>query len=218
MFKINWLRNFLQNPESIWNFIPKLLFSKLGGLSLLLSCNYNVEKLPVQLSRFHKQILLAWLLMYKHSFSPHTYVIWNNCNILYKSKSLLFQNWIDKGIVYVKQLFKKEGFLMNYVEFLNTYYFPVTPKEFSIVMDAVPSGVLSLFKGYTASDLIIPVSVSETVVGKICFSSTPSTRNRKIRALFQKNIISVPYVTHHWRTYVNNISWEKVWTLPYRFL
>jgi len=41
-FKINWLRHFLCNPNSIWNFIPNYYFSKLGGLPFLLVCNYNI--------------------------------------------------------------------------------------------------------------------------------------------------------------------------------
>lgn len=217
-FKVNWLRSLLSNPKSIWNFIPNFIFSKLGGLLLLLRCNYNVEKLPIQLSKYHKQMLLAWLLLFKHSFSPHSFLIWNNQNILYKNKSLFFSNWADKGIVYVKQLFNNDGNLLNYSEFLNAYQFPVTPKEFCVVMDAIPNGVLTLFKGFHSFDTSFePVPVTETAVGKICFSASPINRNRKIRSLFQKSIVTVPYVIHYWRSYVKNINWEKVWTLPNKF-
>lgn len=89
-FKINWAKFFLKNPTSIWNFIPHHIFSRFGGLHFILSCNYNVEKLPVKLSVFHKQVLLAWTLIYKHNFSPHRYIIWNNRDILVKNKSLFF--------------------------------------------------------------------------------------------------------------------------------
>jgi len=81
-FKINWLRNFLNNPSSLWNIIPNYIFSKVGGLNFLLLCNYNVMKIPLKLSNFHKQMLLAWSLIYKHNFSPHRYYLWNNKDIL----------------------------------------------------------------------------------------------------------------------------------------
>lgn len=217
-FKINWLRNFLSNPDSVWNFIPKFIFSHLGGLSLLLKCNYDSEKLPVKLSKFHKQMLLAWYLMYNHSFSPHTFPIWNNRNILYKNRSLFFSNWVEYGIVYVKQLFNANDNLMTYSEFLNTYKFPVTPKDFCIVFDAIPSGVVSLFKGYSSTTVRInPIPVSETAIGKICFSSPSAKCNRIIRRLFQKKVVTIPYITHHWRTYVPNIPWDKVWTLSFQY-
>ena len=56
-FKINWLKQFIKNPSSIWNFIPNFIFSKFGGLNFLLLCNYNVEKIPSKLSNFG---VLVW--------------------------------------------------------------------------------------------------------------------------------------------------------------
>jgi len=53
-------------------------------------CNYNINKIPIKLSNFHKHMLLAWSLLFKHNFSPHRYYIWNNKDILYKNKSLFF--------------------------------------------------------------------------------------------------------------------------------
>lgn len=70
-FKINWLRQFINNPTSLWNFIPNYIFSKISGLNFLLLCNYNISKIPIKLSSFHKHMILAWSLLFKHNFSPH---------------------------------------------------------------------------------------------------------------------------------------------------
>lgn len=35
-FKINWIKRYLKNPTALWNFIPNLVFTKLGGLYFLL--------------------------------------------------------------------------------------------------------------------------------------------------------------------------------------
>lgn len=43
--KINWLRSFLKN--SFWTHIPSRVFTKLGGINLLLRCDYDQKKLPV---------------------------------------------------------------------------------------------------------------------------------------------------------------------------
>ncbi len=112
-FKINWLRNYLKKTSSIWNIIPAYEFSQLGGLHFLLLCSYSIEKIPVALSNFHKQALLAWSI-FKHNFSPTSYFIWNNKNICYKHKSLFFENWFKNGINQVSQLFYQNGFLFTY--------------------------------------------------------------------------------------------------------
>ncbi len=45
------------------------------------------------------------------------YYIWNNCNILYKHKSIFMKTWFDKGILLVGQLLNSQGYLMTYDEF-----------------------------------------------------------------------------------------------------
>ncbi len=47
-FKINWLKQYLTNPDSLWNILPNIVFSKMGGLPFLLLCNYNITKLPLK--------------------------------------------------------------------------------------------------------------------------------------------------------------------------
>ncbi len=95
-FKINWLRNYLKKTSSIWNIIPAYVFSQLGGLNFLLLCSYSIEKIPVALSNFHKQALLAWPMIFKHNFSPTSYFIWNNKNTCYKHKSLFLRTGIKR--------------------------------------------------------------------------------------------------------------------------
>lgn len=141
-FKINWIKWYLECPTNLWNFIPHYVFSSVGGLQFLLVCTYNIEKIPVKLSSFHKQMLLAWSLIYKHNFTPHRFYIWNNRYILYKNKSLFFQKWYDNNILLVNQLFNQCGQLYNYTEFIHHFGIPISPKDFSIVFDAIPSAVI----------------------------------------------------------------------------
>ncbi len=78
IFKINWIKHCLAQSKSIWFHIPSLFFEKCGGLSFLLSCDLKYSKLPIKLSNFHKQSLEAWKLAFKHNFSPHSCILWNN--------------------------------------------------------------------------------------------------------------------------------------------
>ena len=216
-FKINWIKQFLHNPASIWNFIPKFVFSTIGGLEYVLLSDYKIERLPLILSNFHKQMLLAWSLIYKHNFSPHRCFIWNNQHIKYKNKSLFLNSWFDKNIILVTQLLNDNGNLLNYTEFLIKYGIPVTPKDFAIVMDAVPSGILTLLRG-AGNPVCPPLDPILTTVGHMCFSVAPKKRNYLIRSLFQSDNTSTPYVMQYWSNIVNDLNWTQIWNLPYKYL
>ncbi len=97
-------------------------------------------------------MLLSWLLIYKHIFSPNKCIICNNRYITFKHKTLFFQKWVDNGIIFVKQLFNENGHPYTYVEFLQRYNIPIIPKEYCIVFDAISSGLKCLFKGTVNND------------------------------------------------------------------
>lgn len=56
ILKINWIKRFLKNPNSLWNIVPIFIFEKLGKTTFLLQCPYSIIRLPVKLSNFHKQL------------------------------------------------------------------------------------------------------------------------------------------------------------------
>lgn len=201
----------------MWNFIPKFVFDQIGGLPFLLVCSYKINKIPVKLSNFHKQVLLAWNLIYKHNFSPQRYYIWNNGDILCKKKSFFLKNWFDKSIFLVSQLINTEGSLMSHDEFTTYYDFPVTAKEFALVMGAIPHGSVTLCRGSFPSDVSL-VNLDDAPCGKVCFSTTHKNNNKAIRSLFQNEIVTKPYVITYWSNFVSNIPWLKVWALPHKYL
>ncbi len=61
-FEINWIKKCVINPDSICFFIPQNIFKTVGGLDFILSGNFLPYKLPIKLSKFHEQALLAWKL------------------------------------------------------------------------------------------------------------------------------------------------------------
>lgn len=121
--KVNWLKQIVKNPNSIWCFIPSHILSKLGGIHFFLSCNYNIDKIPAKLAEFHRQAFLSWSLIHKHNYSPHRYYIWNNKDIIYKHKSLYLKHWFDNGIILVDQLFNLNGFFFYLWSFWHSIRF-----------------------------------------------------------------------------------------------
>lgn len=147
-FKVKWLKKYLEKPTSIWNFIPHNIFLQIGGLKFLMSCNYDVTKLPVKLSKFHQQALLAWRLCYVHNFSPHKDILWNNKNITIKQKSLFKANWFERGVIFVADLFDEQGNLYNYESLLNATSIPIKHREYCEVIRAIPPGMKLLMKSH----------------------------------------------------------------------
>ncbi len=104
-FKLNWLRNCLKKDNSRWFFIPQCIFQKCGGLSFLLRCNFLPGKLQIKLSKFHQQVLLAWKCSFHQSFSPHKMLLWNNCLITSRNKSLFLHSKFERNIYFVIDMF-----------------------------------------------------------------------------------------------------------------
>lgn len=88
---------------------------------------------------------MFWLIIYKHIFSQNKCLIWNNKDIRSKNKTLFIDCWVKNGILFVTQLLNEKGHLLTYTEFLNGI--PLTLKEFVVVLDAIPSGLLKLMQG-----------------------------------------------------------------------
>ncbi len=116
VFKINWITQYLKKKDNMWHTFPNFLFKSVGGLEFLLKCNYCIDKIPVKLARFHQQALMAWVLAYKHNFSPRRYYIWNNKYILYKHKSLFLNVWFENNIFLISQLMNSDGVLLSHTQ------------------------------------------------------------------------------------------------------
>uniref|UniRef100_A0A3P9KVS8 Reverse transcriptase zinc-binding domain-containing protein n=1 Tax=Oryzias latipes TaxID=8090 RepID=A0A3P9KVS8_ORYLA len=183
----------------------------MGGIKFLLKCNYKIEKLPTKLSNFYKQALLAWKLVYKHNFSPTTCFIWNNSNVKYKNKSLFFPRWCDNDIVLIRQLFNSHGHLLTYEEFLLKFGIPVPHREYSIVLDAIPTSLLQLFKGiYNTSQLRTQTMFLDNV--DICVNSVS---NKQIRNLLQTT--TLPAGKFYWDSKFVDINWTCAWNISNKY-
>lgn len=74
-----------------------------------------------------------------------------------------------------------------------------------------------LFKGSLHSSPSYFCPSFETDVGKNMFHFQPFIKKQNIRSLFQKNIATMPCVTHHWRKFAPDIVWRKVWTFSSKY-
>ena len=61
------------------------------------------------------------------------------------------------------------------------------------IMDAIPSGIVTILKGTGKPDCLPALDPMLTSVGNICFATTTRNNNRNIRSLFQRDVTRVYY-------------------------
>ncbi len=49
VFKIKGIIEYI-----VWHIFPNVIFNSLGGINILLKCNFSVDKIPIKLASFHK--------------------------------------------------------------------------------------------------------------------------------------------------------------------
>lgn len=190
------------NSNSIWYFIPKNIFQKVGGLQFLLKCNYSFAKLPLKLSAFHKQVLLAWKICYKHNFSPHRCIIWNNENINKSNKSIFLQKWFER-----KDLFEDDGQIISYSSFSNSN----TRIQLS---NQIPTGKRELLQLLLAW---VVLSITEPILIDGVDLASKKCSNKHIRKYIQNQNRIIPACKAHWSSKFNNIIWKKPWLNPFKY-
>ena len=93
---------------------------------------------------------------------------------------------------------------MTYSEFISHFNFPISTKEYHLVMRVVPDGSVALYKStpYLTDTSVHPPI--DTPCGKICFVPSKNN-NRVVCSLFKQESISIPYVTSYWNHFVSDI-------------
>ncbi len=146
VFKLNWIKAYLAQPDSIWFHVPKCLFQKVGGLEFLLRCDFEISKLPIKLSDFHKQILPFWKMVFTHNFTPHISTLWNNRAITLNSKTLFKQEWYDKNILFVTDLVDKNGTLLQINSLVEKFNSKCSFRELNQIYRATPLPLKQMIK------------------------------------------------------------------------
>ncbi len=126
-----------------------------------------------------------------------------------------FKNRFHNNIKLVSQLYNKEGTLFSYDEFLFYCKIPIT--QLLLVQSLQVLTCRGINKDHSPGSASL--DVTKSYIGKICFSLNPKSNNRAIHTLFQREIVTVPYVLSHWTSLLNGklICWRKVWLLPQKY-
>ena len=120
--KLRWIGRILDGSNASWKHMPKLQFSKIGGLPLCLNYNLSQEhtKDINRMSPFYDEIFKGWCTLRHKAEHNHTVqdshdilnqIIWNNSCITYAKKPLFFKEWIRAGFITVRDIMTDSGFI-----------------------------------------------------------------------------------------------------------
>lgn len=156
MIKLKWLQDFINIKNRFWFHILSKIFLDCGGIEYLLACDFSISKLPLKLSKFPKQVLLNWKMVYSHNFTPHNAPTWNNRCILLKRKSLYYEDWVKKVIWSVAHLIDSSGSVFSCPNFKEKYGLQCWKRQYNTVMKVIPLELLVLVNRMLRYDTIIP--------------------------------------------------------------
>ena len=122
-FRLKWLGRLVNENKGTWKNMANYWFDQLGGIKLLLNCDYNKDILMIlnekNIPTFYGEVLNAWMIIRSHAnVKSNTlkeykseHILWYNQNITLNKRSLFYRYWYDAGIVYLKDVFENNIFL-----------------------------------------------------------------------------------------------------------
>ena len=109
--KINWIRRLWdKNVNHPWKLFFMRHVDKIGGIDLLLKCNFDLKTLQIKLPTFFHSMLSVWSehngnKINKDNVEGVQQIIWNNKEILLGRKSVYIPEFHDCGFIYIGDLF-----------------------------------------------------------------------------------------------------------------
>ena len=147
MFKalrLAWIPRLLNARDKNWCSVPNHYFRKKGGLNFLLKCNYDTKYFP-QLPAFYKNILKFFQelkILYGYDQESDV-VLYNNKEILVDETPVYLSNWMEKGIVSIKDLLKEDGSYLSFQEFKGKFSCKTNFLQYFQIISAIPDRLRS---------------------------------------------------------------------------
>ena len=111
--QLMWLKRYFVSKQVGWKIILSGYLNKIGGLKLLLQCNFDIKRMSCHIPKFYMNILETWSeLIYSDPDTDEkisNQVIWNNTHIRVNNKSVFYKSFFDAGIITIGDLYDIEG-------------------------------------------------------------------------------------------------------------
>ena len=107
---IQWMQKFLNTSiSSPWKLILNQYIKITENPDLFPFSNYSENKLKESIPDFYKNVLKNWKSFYSHHNNYNTQVIWNNMLIKINNSSIKVNEFYNKGLITLADLYNPEG-------------------------------------------------------------------------------------------------------------
>ena len=117
--KASWVSKLTTTNMPNWKIIPTKYFNNLGKNFLVFNMNLdNIKSIDglAKIPDFYLQVISSWvktgggLSTFSNHFSNiRKQIIWGNKYIKCRNKCLFFPSWVKSGLVYINDIFDREG-------------------------------------------------------------------------------------------------------------
>ena len=219
LFNLQWAGKLFHAAKENWSLIPRWHFRKIVNKGEIFNLNIKPKQIKVLTeieNEFWKEILVTYLenktLQKMDDVNCENYtnqMLFNNGLIMFKNKPLHFQHWIDKGIVYLKDIIhsqEKRIHSLEEIERMMGRNRACTLFEYNALYNAIPKKWLSWIQNGRFTEESAPV----------CEASYFNTKPKEIKKLLSvktKNHTTTPTVSSHWQRKFNFIMDKNTWRL-----
>ena len=197
--------------EEKWIVIPRLQLYRLGANYACFFSNAsakNFKGLENIQSSFWKEVVKAWLNHNRQkegSDRAGATLLWNNKDITYQKSVIYFREWIESGIMFVRDMYSPEG-MLSFQDICNVVgRAPCTILQYQVVQSAVSSFVRR-FTGNLQED-------SFTAIPPFYGENTHSASQ------FRRKLVNVkfsePCAVKFWKNKINYDVVKQTWLVSF---
>ena len=147
--RASWVSRFVSGEMDNWKLIPYKYFRQFGKNWLIFSMNIEYKKIKDYLRYipdFYKEILQTLIKIgggqtktLTHFAEIRKQLIWGNKFIMFKNKSLMFDNWINSDLIYINDILNENGeisqnLILDKLKYKNNWI-----SEFICLKKAIPN-------------------------------------------------------------------------------
>ena len=185
--RASWVSRFVSGEMDNWKLIPYKYFRQFGKNWLIFSMNIEYKKMKDYLRYipdFYKEILQTWIKMgggqtktLSHFAEIRKQLIWGNKFIMFKNKSLMFDNWINSDLIYINDILNENGEISQNLILDKLIYKNNWISEFISLKKAIPNEWYHTLQAQNSIKSVVNFQKDKLIVNGKCID--PSQLSNK---------------------------------------
>ena len=185
--RASWVSRFVSGEMDNWKLIPYKYIRQFGKNWLIFSMNIEYKKIKDYLRYipdFYKEILQTWIKMgggqtktLSHFAEIRKQLIWGNKFIMFKNKSLMFNNWINSDLIYINDILNENGEISQNLILDKLKYKKNWISEFISLKKAIPNEWYHTLQSHNSIKSVVNFQKDKFIVNGKCID--PSQLSNK---------------------------------------